>query len=226
MARLTGEAYVNSDSKRHLDVAAGTLAAAALSPCIGLLAVGSILDTKSSPFIRQERVGKDRNPLRVIKVRTLKKLCEEEEIQTFGTFDPRASVYGAIIRQSGLDEAPQLLNVIKGEMSMVGMRPLIEKDLEHWAGIDPKLFDDWYWWYEKTRPGLTGKSQLYRHGIKEASDSQIAEGMQRDVNYMQRASLLSDVALIARTPPGLIMASLRAHACGIGQQPTGQEAQR
>lgn len=146
-------------------------------------------------------------PFDVIKIRTLK-ACDDSDISTFGTFDPRASKLGIGIREYGLDEMPQIANVINVDMSLVGIRPLLGVDFNRLSEADPALFKDWQEAYTSYKPGLTGPGQLYRHRYRASTDEVYARSMRMDLAYVESASLRTDLAIISGTPAALLHANL------------------
>jgi exopolysaccharide production protein ExoY len=107
--------------------------------------------------------------------------------------DPRVTVVGTVLRKLSLDELPQLLNILRGEMSVVGPRPVVDEELN--------LYDSFAAFYLRTRPGLTGLWQI--SGRNDVSyESRIAF----DTQYVQNWSLLGDVSIIVRTIPAVCMA--------------------
>lgn len=205
-----GLEYLNSSTKRRLDVMGGVAISTLLLPAGVLAAVASELDTKSlNPIFKQIRIGEDGKPIEVYKFRTLPRRLETEAAQTFGTFDPRASKLGISMREAGIDEMPQLLNVLLGEMSLVGMRPLIQEDIERLEGILPRLFKEWHEVYERSRPGLTGPSQILRHQYKVTTDEIWQESMQLDLEYAKTASLRNDLRILGSTPLKMFDARIR-----------------
>ncbi len=137
-------------------------------------------------------------------------------ITTYGTFDPRASRIGKVLRQSGADELPQLANVILGDMSLVGIRPVTDAALERMESADAYLFDEWNDARKSIPLGLTGLSQIYRHYHKQVTHNVDREAMELDIQYGETASFRQDVAIIGRTPFELMKASLQ----NIYQQPS------
>jgi lipopolysaccharide/colanic/teichoic acid biosynthesis glycosyltransferase len=193
--------YLTSQTKRRLDVMGGLAISAMLLPAAAITAAVSEVDTKSlNPLFRQTRVGVGGKAIEVIKFRTLPKDANTEGVQTFGTFDPRASRVGRAIREIGIDEMPQLLNVLRGEMSLVGMRPLLQEDIERLEDISPRMFKRWHDYYQQAKPGLTGPSQIYRHQYKESSDEVWEEAMRLDLEYASHASLRNDLKILGGTP--------------------------
>jgi lipopolysaccharide/colanic/teichoic acid biosynthesis glycosyltransferase len=199
--------YLNGPVKRRLDVLGGiTLSSIAAIPG-ALTGAVSAIDTGSlNPIFRQTRVGRYSQPLEVLKFRTIPKRLETNNVTPLGTFDPRATKVGMAIRDMGIDETPQLLSVLRGDMSLVGMRPLLGKDIERLESIDPQLFRQWYEVYEQTKPALTGPSQILRHNYRVLTDEVWQRVMQIDLEYAQNASLKNDLRMLGSTPVSLLVA--------------------
>ncbi len=106
-------------------------------------------------------------------------------------YDPRLTRIGAVLRRSSLDELPQLVNVLRGEMSLVGPRPVVAEELAR--------YQDYMQFYLSARPGMTGAWQ-----ISGRSDVSYAERVAMDVNYCRYWSLVTDLAILFRTLPALI----------------------
>jgi lipopolysaccharide/colanic/teichoic acid biosynthesis glycosyltransferase len=204
-----GLEYLRSRRKRGLDIIGGSaLIGLAAVPTIAV-AAGSALDTRhANPFFTQERIGK-KGLFYAYKFRTLPKSIENEPVVTHGTFDPRASKFGQFLRQAGLDEAPQLINVIKGDMSLVGIRPLLQKDIDKMESADRKLFVDWEAAYHLGRPGLLGPSQIMRHHYRDGLTPDLfVKSMRMDVEYIEHASLRYDLKILARSPMDILRANM------------------
>jgi len=205
-----GLPYLQSPEKRALDVSGSLfLGALSLPVCVASGAVlGAELDLNVRDLLlRQERHGVE-GIFRSIKLRTLP--LSDQPIVTYGTFDHRAGPVGKYIRQLGLDEIPQFANVLAGDMSLVGPRPLIESDFEKYEGIDPALFGEWRAMYDEVKPGMFGPSQILKHGQRVMTDQVRQRVMELDLEYAERAGLVKDVGIILNTPADLVVASLRA----------------
>lgn len=209
MSSETGREYLRSSAKRNLDLVGGAIIGLALSPAITAAAVLSAVDSRTcNPILRQTRLGQEGRLFDVIKFRTLRKSSADGDMQTFGTFDPRATKIGSFMRKFGLDELPQIVNVLNGSMSLVGIRPLLAKDYERMAEVDRVLFDEWGEAYKDTKPGLTGPGQLYRHHFLASTDEVYAKSMRLDLEYVDRASLQHDISLLGQTPIKLLKANI------------------
>ncbi|HSX43433.1 MAG TPA: sugar transferase [Candidatus Saccharimonadales bacterium] len=151
-----GLEYIQGSTKRSLDIIGAAALLSVLAPVGAAAAVGVCIDTKDfNPIFPQVRNGEGGKQFNALKLRTIARtLTEGVPAQVLGTFDPRASAYGLALRKYGLDEVPQIVNVFRGEMSLVGMRPLSDEGLNLFQESDPKLFDDWYGYFTASKPGL------------------------------------------------------------------------
>jgi lipopolysaccharide/colanic/teichoic acid biosynthesis glycosyltransferase len=136
--------------KRLVDLAIGVPALCAAAPVIGAMAVLVKLDSSGPAFFVQTRVGRDRQPLRIFKLRTMAANASGPSVTAAG--DSRITRVGRLLRKTKLDELPQLLNVVKGEMSLVGPRPEAERYVRHYrTEWEPLL---------RVRPGITDLASL------------------------------------------------------------------
>jgi exopolysaccharide biosynthesis polyprenyl glycosylphosphotransferase len=191
-------------AKRVLDVAASAVGLVLISPLLALIALLIKLDSPGPVFFRQLRMGSEERPFRIFKFRTMRRDAEElkDELRHLNVHleddprmfkvadDPRVTPIGRFLRRFALDELPQLLNVLRGEMSLVGPRPLIIEEDDHvreWARTRLNL-----------KPGITGMWQVLG-----ASDIPFDEMTRLDYIYVTNWSLWGDVMLLARTLPAL-----------------------
>jgi exopolysaccharide biosynthesis polyprenyl glycosylphosphotransferase len=191
--------------KRSFDVVGATCGLVLLSPVFLLTALAIKLDSRGPVFFRQVRMGEDERTFRIFKFRTMVVDAEtrkdevahlnmhrEDDPRMFKVpSDPRVTRVGAFLRRSRIDELPQLINVLRGEMSLVGPRPLIldeDRYVERWARRRLSL-----------RPGITGLWQVLG-----ASDIPFEEMTKLDYLYVTNWSLQEDVRLILRTIPSLV----------------------
>jgi len=189
--------------KRLLDVA---LAAAGMLVAIPVLAVAAVaikLDSPGPVFHRAARVGKGGRRFTFLKLRSMRADAEElrglllhRNITKGPTFklhdDPRVTRVGRFLRKTSLDELPQLFNVLRGDMSLVGPRPLPVRD---YAGFN----EDWHRRRFSVRPGMTCLWQV--HG---RSDSSFERWMALDMEYIDSWSLTLDVQILASTVSAVI----------------------
>lgn len=207
-----GLEYLLSEEKRRVDIVGGTLCAIPLLPLAATTAVASMIDTRTmNPLFIQSRVGGrgEEESVQVMKFRTIpQSLGDLVARQTFGTFDPRASRTGVWIRQMGLDEVPQLLNVLDGSMSLVGTRPLARADIERNADAAPHIFDEWYEYFKVVKPGLIGPSQVLRHHYRQRTPEVVAASMEIDLRYFEAATFMGDIRYTLRAPLDVVNANI------------------
>lgn len=192
--------------KRPFDLIIGGIFLALLSPLMACLAVLVRLDSRGPAFYRQERIGRYGNRFRIWKFRSMHVNCEADQHQQLAASwfaaddsalgykslpDPRVTRVGRLLRQTSLDELPQLINVLRGEMSLVGPRPAIAYELAHYA--------PWYFERQKLRPGITGLWQVQRRDLLSAE-----EMMRLDLRYLRDCSLWLDIKLLVLTIPALL----------------------
>ena len=192
--------------KRPFDLVVGTIALLVALPVILCLAVAVVLDSPGPAFFRQERVGRDGRPFRIWKLRSMQAGCDQAvhrraaanwfagrpESDAYKSLDdPRITRFGRLLRRSNLDELPQLLNVVKGEMSLVGPRPGIPYELALYRPADVRRLS--------VPPGITGLWQVSRRDRLSA-----AEMMELDLRYVRQASLWLDLRILFMTAPALL----------------------
>lgn len=184
----------NQMAKRLFDIAISSFVAIfILSWLIPILAILIKLDSKGPVFFKQLRSGKNNIPFTVLKLRTLRVNPDADSVQvTRG--DQRITKLGRFLRKSNLDELPQFLNVLAGDMSIVGSRPhMLKHTLEY-----SQLFDN-YMLRHYTKPGITGWAQVngYRGEIKEPE--QLRKRIEYDLWYMENWTIWLDLKIIYRT---------------------------
>jgi lipopolysaccharide/colanic/teichoic acid biosynthesis glycosyltransferase len=157
--------------KRALDLLVAGTACATFAPLVAGIAVATWLEDSGSPLFAQPRVGRERKPFTILKLRSMR--------------GQQVTRVGRWLRRTGIDELPQFVNVLRGEMTVVGPRPLTQPDVERLGWHDAR--HDWRF---AGKPGITGLAQL------------LAQPMQRSARrldrlYLQRQSLALDLQLIA-----------------------------
>jgi exopolysaccharide biosynthesis polyprenyl glycosylphosphotransferase len=191
--------------KRGLDVAGASLALVLVAPLLAYIAVRIKRDSAGPVLFRQERVGRDLRAFTVFKFRTMHAGASDREHREFirTTMDHRASPgtnglyklpgngrvtrFGEWLRKTSLDELPQLINVVRGDMSLVGPRPCIPYETENFS---PHHFERF-----SVRPGITGLWQ-----VTARAHSTFGEALDMDVAYVRGWSLGLDLWLLFRTP--------------------------
>jgi exopolysaccharide biosynthesis polyprenyl glycosylphosphotransferase len=188
--------------KRLIDLALGAIALVLLSPLFALLAIAiAILDGRPV-FFRQTRVGLHGRQFKVVKFRTMVPDAEErlEELEALNeiqgpafklTVDPRLSRTGRFLRATSLDELPQLLNVIAGQMSLVGPRPPLPREVAD--------YDLWHRRRLSMKPGITGLWQ-----VEARRDSDFNRWVELDLAYIDRWSIWLDLKIMIRTIPAML----------------------
>ncbi|WP_396335357.1 sugar transferase [Clostridium sp.] len=194
--------YINKNiyefSKRFLDIIFATIAIIFLGPIILLISILIKVDSKGAAIYSHIRLGKNMRPIKVYKFRSMHQnsdeifnnFTEEQKKEYYENFkldnDPRITKFGSFLRRTSLDELPQLINIIKGDMSIVGPRPIVKGEIEKYGVYSDKFFS--------VIPGLTGYWQA--HG---RSDTSYDERIQMDMYYIDNRSLLMDLKIIVKT---------------------------
>lgn len=189
-------------AKRLLDVILTGLALIVLAPAMALAAIGVRLSSPGPVFYKAVRAGRDGRPFVMYKLRTMHHRRRTDDSVITAEKDPRVFPFGAWLRRAKLDELPQIFNVLRGEMAIVGPRP-----------EDPTIVDRYYtaahWETLKVAPGLTSPGALYSttHGQQRLGADPERDYVQRvlpvklalDRVYVRHTSVGYDLALIART---------------------------
>jgi putative colanic acid biosynthesis UDP-glucose lipid carrier transferase len=179
---------------RTIDVAVSLSALLVLSPLLALLALLIRLDSSGPVLFRQTRTGLNGRTFRIYKFRTMRVLEDGPEIQQAKQGDARITPLGQLLRRTSLDELPQLLNVLSGEMALVGPRP---HALAHDTYYARQIAS--YGVRFEVKPGITGWAQV--NGAR--GETPTLEHMQRrvelDLWYVQHRSLLFDFIILLRT---------------------------
>ncbi|HUD05453.1 MAG TPA: sugar transferase [Candidatus Saccharimonadales bacterium] len=153
-------------------------------------------------LFRQERIGKGGVPFDILKLKTMPGQDHSGENEAGGSEHSEASLLSKFCRKSAADELPQCINVILGNLHLVGVRPQTPITLEQRQHADPVLYEDWFWW-ATLNPGVVGPGQGLAHvhqGAYTESSELVKKVMRADVNYCEKASLKQDIACIATTP--------------------------
>lgn len=188
--------------KRTFDIVASGLGLVCLSPLFLALAVWIKADSKGPVFFRQVRVGKNNKDFRIYKFRSMRPGSDKKGLITVGGKDPRVTRSGYYIRKFKLDEFPQLINVFKGDMSLVGPRPEVRKYVDLYTPEQMKVLD--------VRPGITSLASIrYRNEneiLAKAEDPDktyievvMPDKLAIDIEYVSKANLLTDIKLILST---------------------------
>lgn len=172
-----------------------------------LLIIAAMVAAQGGPvFFSQTRIGQNGHPFRIWKFRTMRASAEgrlaellqdpafREEWKRHGKLlnDPRQTWFGGILRRHSLDELPQIWNVLRGEMSLVGPRPLLPEELRHEYGTFATAV-------LRVRPGMTGAWQVSGRNLLS-----YAERLELDLNYARNPSFTKDLAILARTVQAIL----------------------
>ncbi|MFC6091812.1 sugar transferase [Saccharothrix lopnurensis] len=177
--------------KRGMDVLLAAGALVALSPVIALCALAVLLESGRPVIFRQVRIGMDDQPFVLYKLRSVRMLGEDDSQITWSvTGDRRVGPVGRFLRNSSLDELPQLWNIIRGDMSIVGPRPERPGFVREFSAIH-----ELYWARHRVPTGLTGLAQV--HGLR--GDTSIVDRSRYDNYYIANWSLWLDVKILLQT---------------------------
>jgi lipopolysaccharide/colanic/teichoic acid biosynthesis glycosyltransferase len=172
--------------KRLLDVAvAGGLLLVGW-PVLAALALAVRLGSRGPAIFRQERAGLDMKPFTMYKLRTMRADADPYAVSPTGADDPRLTRLGRWLRETSLDELPQLWNVLRGDMSLVGPRPLYMSQAQAFSPRQRRRLE--------VRPGITGLAQVTGRG-----DLPHEEKLELDVRYVEQASLGQDLRIVWRS---------------------------
>jgi Undecaprenyl-phosphate glucose phosphotransferase len=177
--------------KRALDLTVGGLAFALAAPVMGLIAVAIRRSSPGPLLLRQERMGLDGRPFAMLKFRTMRVDAEEGTGPVWASEnDPRRTRLGAFLRRWSLDELPQLVNVLRGQMSLVGPRPERPVFVQEFRRRFPG-----YMLRHKVKAGMTGWAQV--NGWR--GNTSLEKRVEYDLDYIERWSLGFDVKILVRT---------------------------
>lgn len=201
----TPKADPYSAVKRTVDVALALVALVAFGPLMIVLALLIRRDNGPALF-RQERIGFRRHCFQCLKFRTMVADADEVLQRTLESDpaareewearrklrnDPRVTPVGRFLRSTSLDELPQIFNVLAGDMSLVGPRPIVEAEVGRYGPL--------FFYYTECKPGVTGLWQ-----VSGRSDVSYAKRVRLDETYFHDRSILSDVIILCRTPAAVI----------------------
>jgi lipopolysaccharide/colanic/teichoic acid biosynthesis glycosyltransferase len=193
----------NRAKKRLLDIILTVPVLIALAPLMIAVAVAIRLDSPGPVFFRQERIGRGNRLFHILKFRSMRvEQCDTAGATSTQRDDNRITRVGRFIRSTSIDELPQLLNVLLGEMSLVGPRP-------HALGstAEDQLFwqvDRQYWHRHALKPGITGLAQI--RGFRGATETRrdILNRVEADLEYLHGWSLMRDIGILVGTARVLV----------------------
>jgi exopolysaccharide production protein ExoY len=198
---------IEAAAKRFLDLAGSAVLLIVLSPALLLSALLVKCSSRGPILFSQERLGKDGRRFRMLKFRTMYRDAEERlrsDPELFRKYlannhkvprkeDPRVAPFGEFLRASSLDELPQLFNVLKGDMSLVGPRPITPPQLEQYGEYSPLFLS--------AKPGITGYWQV--NGRSEVTDFSHRTAL--DIEYIRDQSLKTDFEVLLKTIPAVLL---------------------
>ncbi len=187
-----------SKAKRALDLAVALVALLLLSPVFVLIAVAVKLSSPGPVLFKQKRSGLNGMPFEIYKFRSMKVHSEEGTVTQAKKNDDRITRIGRFIRRTSLDELPQFINVLRGEMSVVGPRPHALAHDEYYGkqvnNYSVRLL---------VKPGITGLAQITGHRGETETIEKMKKRIDVDIKYVLEWSLLMDIKLIVLTPLSL-----------------------
>ncbi len=189
--------------KTCLDKAVSAVALVAISPVMAFIALAIKLDSKGPVFFKQKRYGFNNELIEVYKFRSMYvDQADADASKLVSKGDSRVTKVGRFIRRTTLDELPQFINVLKGDLSLVGPRPHATK-----AKAGPSLYEhvvDGYFARHRVKPGITGWAQI--NGWRGETDTaeKIERRVEHDLYYIENWSLTFDLYILARTPLALL----------------------
>jgi len=192
---------------RALDVALSAAGLAVAAPVLGAAAAAIKLDDGGPVFYRQTRVGKDGADFDLVKLRTM--VADAEKLGAgfaVNEGDPRITRVGRVLRKLSLDELPQLWNVIRGDMSLIGPRPTLRYQVEQYSERQRKRLD--------VKPGITGWAQVNGRAALPWADR-----IELDVWYVEHRSPTLDLKILARTPIALFGGTYKGETGGWTKAP-------
>jgi len=207
-ARLDrNEIGANTSAKRILDVVVASIALIFVLPLLVVVGVLIRLQDGGQAVYSQKRYGRNGRTFKCYKLRSMVANADQRLIEILAqdpdariewdqtqklTHDPRITPLGRFIRKTSIDELPQLFNILKGEMSIVGPRPIVENEITKYG--------EFYRDYCSVRPGLTGLWQ-----VEGRSDTTYEQRVQLDVKYATTRNFTGDIMIMLRTVPAVLL---------------------
>jgi exopolysaccharide biosynthesis polyprenyl glycosylphosphotransferase len=197
------QAAVGRAVKRGFDVVASLLALLVLAPVLAVIAVLIARDSAGGVLYRQQRVGRNGEPFSILKFRSMSADADARRADLTaghgkGLFkmvdDPRITGIGRVLRRYSLDELPQLVNVLRGDMSLVGPRPALPTEVAEYDGRELRRL--------AVTPGLSGLWQ-----VSGRSDLAWADGIALDLHYVENVSFSLDLQILWRTARAVVSSS-------------------
>ncbi len=218
-----GSAEINNLSEKleNVDLNNGTMASRIVDivlSVIGLVSLGLVfpffglgikINSSGPVFFKQKRTGLNGVEFGCYKFRTMHLVDLKSEVGkpvVTKKGDKRIFRFGSFLRKTNLDELPQLINVLKGEMSLVGPRPYPVEECRHWNNV----FDDFYYRY-LVKPGITGLAQVSGFRGGNLDEEHMRERLDKDLSYVENKSFSLDIKIIYSTIIQMLMFKTNAH---------------
>ncbi|MCB0988670.1 MAG: sugar transferase [Microthrixaceae bacterium] len=190
-------------AKRAFDLTVGTLSLIVAAPILLVAAIAIKLDSRGPVLFRQTRVGQNSKPFNVLKLRSMVTDAEAQLVDLIDlneadgplfkmAEDPRITRVGRLIRATSIDELPQLWNVVRGDMSLVGPRPALPHETEEWDSLLAQRL--------RVKPGITGMWQ-----VNGRSDTSFEDYTRLDLYYVDNWTLTTDLAIMLKTVPAVVL---------------------
>jgi exopolysaccharide biosynthesis polyprenyl glycosylphosphotransferase len=190
-------------SKWIFDKTIAGLALILLAPEMAAVAVAIRLDSRGPVLFKQKRYGFNNELIEVYKFRSMyTDRCDAAALRLVTKDDPRVTKVGRFIRKTSLDELPQLFNVLKGNLSLVGPRPHAIS-----AKADDRLYGevvDGYFARHKVKPGITGWAQINGWRGETDTEEKLVKRIEHDLEYIENWSVLFDLYILLKTPSSLL----------------------
>jgi lipopolysaccharide/colanic/teichoic acid biosynthesis glycosyltransferase len=187
---------------RPLDVAGASLGLALASPFLAIAALAIKLEDRGRVLYRQQRVGQDGREFELLKLRTMVAGAEQQGAGlAVNRGDPRITRVGRVLRRLSLDELPQLWNVVRGEMSLIGPRPTLAYQVEQYTPRQRKRLE--------VKPGITGWAQIHGRAALPWEDR-----IELDVWYVENRSPRVELRILLRTPLALLSGTYKGDTGG------------
>jgi lipopolysaccharide/colanic/teichoic acid biosynthesis glycosyltransferase len=184
---MRSASYLRSRRKRALDVAVAGATLVLVSPFLAVVALAIRLESHGHPIYRQRRVGRDGAPFELYKLRTMVSGAETMGAGlALDAGDDRITRLGALLRRTSCDELPNLVNVLRGEMSLIGPRPTVQVQVDRYTERQRRRLE--------ALPGITGWAQ-----VNGRASLPWHERIELDIWYVDHASLRLDLRILART---------------------------
>ncbi|MCK4352709.1 sugar transferase [candidate division WOR-3 bacterium] len=198
--------------KRIIDFKVSGILILILSPLFLLISFLIKLDSEGPVFYKSSRIGKDGKPFQILKFRSMIKDAELKGSKITTKNDSRITHIGKILRNTKLDELPNLVNVLIGELSLVGPRPEVPEYVEKYSPREREVL--------KLKPGITGPSQLkyinessHLHNLSKDYPQILSDKLTLDIEYLKNASLIFDIKILFSTLKALFVGTISNRAC-------------